>query len=141
MSNIHPIFVHFPIALLTLSLVFEMLFLVRSELEFSRVGWWLHMAGTLGLLLSVATGLRAVSDVRLSLGAADIIEYHQQIALLVTGLFTGLLLWRIGVRTTLPQNGRAMYVAAFAAGLILMWLGAWYGGELVYRHGVGVMVP
>jgi uncharacterized membrane protein len=140
MSNIHPIFVHFPIALLSLSLVFEVLFLLRTEIEFSRVGWWLHMTGTLGLLLSVATGLRALSEVRLTLGAADIIEYHQQIALLVTGLFTGLLLWRIGLRTTLPQNGRAMYLAAYSAGLILMWLGAWYGGELVYRHGVGVMV-
>jgi hypothetical protein len=71
MSNIHPIFVHFPIALLSLSLVFEVLFLLRTEIEFSRVGWWLHMAGTLGLLLSVATGLRAVSEVRMSLGAGD----------------------------------------------------------------------
>jgi uncharacterized membrane protein len=141
MSSFHPFFVHFPIALLSISFLFEIVFLLRGEIEFSRVGWWLHMAGTLGILLSVATGLRAVSGTQISPEVLDVLSSHQGIALVVTALFSGLLLWRVGRRTALPEAGRAIYMAAFAAGVILMWLGAWYGGQLVYHFGLGVATP
>jgi uncharacterized membrane protein len=141
MPIIHPLLVHFPIAILTVSFLFEMISLMRSSPDVSRAAWWLHMVGTTGLLLSVASGLYARSATPISAQAMEYAENHQQIALVVTCVFAGLLFWRIAGRSALPRIGRTAYYALFGVGVALMWLGAWYGGELVYRFGVGVGSP
>lgn len=141
MSNLHPLFVHFPVALLTVSLMFEIAFLLRSSAEFTRVAWWLHLVGSAGLLVSIATGLLARSGVAIPSPAVSHVEVHEEIALLVATIFTGLLFWRIRARGVPAGKGRGLYIAAFGFGVLLMWVGAWYGGELVYRFGVGAATP
>lgn len=141
MSSLHPVFVHFPVALLTVSFAFELLSLARRSEEFSRFAWWLHMLGTAGVLLSVATGLAARAGSMLPPAAIPTAENHEQLALLVAATMSVLVMWRIGTRTTLPARGRWAYIAGFGVGVVLMWVGAWYGGELVYRYGVGIAVP
>jgi uncharacterized membrane protein len=138
MSSIHPVFVHFPVALLSISLLFELASLLRPSAEFTRAGWWLQLAGTAGILLSVATGLSARSGLNLSPEAVGYVENHEQIALIVAVVFSSLLFWRIANKAVLPKRGKALFLGLFGAGVALMWLGAWYGGELVYRFGAGV---
>ena len=138
MPNLHPLLVHFPIALLTFGFVFDMFGLVSKRNELSRVGWWIQVAGTLGLLTAVVTGLLARETVVIPVAAYDTFENHEQIAFIVTAVFAALLLWRIASRTHLPQRYKILFLVLFLFGLVLMWLGAWFGGEMVYRFGVGV---
>jgi uncharacterized membrane protein len=137
MPNIHPFLVHFPVALLTTALAFDLLgmFLARQELE--KAGWWAQLVGSVGIAAAVISGLVAKSEAVISTQAAGTFEIHQQIAFVSAGAFTALLLWRVGMRTRIEPRRRALYLALFVAALTCLWIGAWYGGELVYRFGIG----
>ena len=56
-ENIHPLFIHFPIALLSTGLFFDLLsfFLNREDLEYA--GFWCMLMGIITCLLSNFTGL------------------------------------------------------------------------------------
>lgn len=136
MTSIHPFMVHFPIALLTVAAVLEVVAFISGKEEYSRAGWWNQVAGSMGLAFAVLSGLSAEKAARIGADAAGIFETHQQVAFAVSALFALLLLWRIGVRTRIPKNHRLLYLALFLAGVILLLTGAWYGGELVFRFGV-----
>jgi uncharacterized membrane protein len=141
MPNIHPLFVHFPIALLTMSFIFDAIGLATKRLELLRTGWWTLAAGTIGLLATVMSGLLAEQSVVISAAAREHIETHEQIAFFVTGLYATLFLWRVAHRTHLPSKREWLFVFGSLIGVVAIWIGAWYGGELVFRFGVGVQLP
>ena len=141
MPNIHPFLVHFPVALLTTALTFEVLGVLLSRGEFSKAGWWIQMAGTIGIVAAVLSGLSAKSQVFIPLPAAGTFDAHQQLAFVTAGGFAALLLWRLGMRAKIDPGRRFLYLTLFAASLACLWVGAWYGGELVYRFGVGIVSP
>jgi uncharacterized membrane protein len=138
MPNFHPFLIHFPIALLTLSLAAECAALAFGNNEFSRVGWWSQAAGTIALAGAAVTGVLAGDSVRIPVAAKPYLEMHQQIAFVAATVFAILLFWRIASRTRRPADHDALFLLVFAAGVIAMWAGAWYGGEMVYRFGTGV---
>ena len=138
MPNLHPLLVHFPIALLTVGLAFDLIGLLLRREEFSRTGWWTQLAGTLGVISAVTTGLLAEKSVVIPAAARGSFESHEQIGFVVISVFAALLLWRIASRTHIPERHRMAFLALFLGGLILIWVGAWYGGEMVYRFGVGI---
>jgi uncharacterized membrane protein len=98
------------------------------------------VAGTVGLAVAVLTGLLAKSGVSVSDEARGFLEIHEQIAFGVIALASSLLLWRISNRMLLPSRNRTAYFLLSFLVVVLMWVGAWYGGELVFRFGVGVQI-
>lgn len=138
MSNIHPLLVHIPIALLSMSFLFDCLSLLLKRQEFERTAWWTMLVGTIGLAASVVSGLLAEQSVTIQELAREHFETHQQIAFVIAGLYSVLLLWRIGCKTELPKQKEWFFVGISLFGVVLLWIGAWYGGELVFRFGVGV---
>ena len=137
MPNIHPFVVHFPVALLTTAIVFDLLAVVLARDEFAKVGWWAQLVGTVGIAAAVVSGLVAKSQAVVSAEATETFDTHQQIAFLTAAAFTALLLWRAGTRTKIDPKRRPLYLALFGAALLCLWIVAWYGGELVYRFGIG----
>jgi uncharacterized membrane protein len=136
--NIHPLVVHFPIALLLAAALLEGIGILTRREEFSRAAWWNQLFGTIGLATAVLTGIRARDLASLSGDSLELFELHEQSAFLVAALFAGLLLWRLGTRTRVPANHRWLYFLLFAAGIVLLAGAAWFGGELVFRFGAGV---
>jgi uncharacterized membrane protein len=136
MTSVHPFLVHFPVALLTVAVALEILAIATGRDDFSRAGWWNQLAGSVGLVAAVVSGLFAEKAARIGLDAAGTFETHQQVAFAASALFALLLLWRLGARTRIPPKHRLLYLALFAAGVLLLLTGAWYGGELVFRFGV-----
>jgi uncharacterized membrane protein len=138
MPNIHPIVVHFPVALLTTAFVFDLIGRIWKKEECTRVGWWTQLAGTIGLAAAAGSGLLAEKTVPLLRLAKPFIEMHEQLAFASTGFFALLLFWRIAGKTRLPERYATLYLMILFGGVVCLWAGAWYGGEMVYRIGVGV---
>jgi uncharacterized membrane protein len=138
MPNLHPLIVHFPIALLLVAVLLELVAILRRKPVISRAAWWNQIAGSAGLALAVASGLFAESTVRIGDDARALFERHEQIAFAATTLFALLLFWRIGSRGEIPSRGRTLFLLCLAAGGALLVAGAFSGGELVYLHGIGV---
>jgi uncharacterized membrane protein len=134
MPDLHPLLVHFPVALLTFGVCADLIAVVRKNPAAVVVGWWAQLAGTAGILLSAASGLLAKGRIA-EAAVLDLLATHEQLAFVTAGAFAGLFFWRVGSRGR-PLSG--LYLVCLVAALALVWGTAWFGGELVYRHGIGV---
>jgi uncharacterized membrane protein len=132
---IHPAVVHFPIALWTVA--------VGADLAGWATGqskWW--SLGQLGLALGAAAGLLAMIAGAFDYAALPRTHPAQDTAvrhMLWMGTAWSLFVVSLAARG-LPGSGPAPRWAIIAAlaGFVVMVLGGWMGGQLVYRYGVGV---
>jgi uncharacterized membrane protein len=121
-----------------MSFLFDALGLLFKKQELERAAWWTLLVGSIGLAATVVSGLLAEKTVLIPDSAQEHFETHEQIAFIVASIYSVLLLWRIAGRTSLPKQKEWLFVGLSLVGVILIWTGAWYGGELVYRFAVGV---
>ena len=144
LPNYHPLFVHFPIALWTAALLFELAarlvppqWLNRQSLHHIALG--ALALGALAAIPTVMTGWSAEQAVPPTGPAHDIKDLHENLmvsAAILSGILAALGLFVI------PRKPAAMLRAAFLAGLVLlvvlMAIGADRGAMLVYHYGTGV---
>jgi len=138
MPDLHPFLVHFPVGLLVASLAFEILGFSRRFNELIRAGWWTQLFGSIGIVLAVVSGLLAGNNLTLDPGAQGALDLHHQMTFASCAIFVVLLLWRISSRTEIPQRTRTAYLFLYVLGVILLLVGSWAGGVLVFEYGVGV---
>ena len=137
----HPAFVHFPIALLSVAFLCEVLALGgrRPALsEWARIALYL---GTLGALAAAGTGLWGEP---LTEGKPDSIErlseLHKNLALIVTGLAVVMSVWRMIMPKNPGAAARGILVLGLAIIAALTLYSGHLGGQMVYDHGVGVTI-
>lgn len=137
--NIHPMVVHFPIALITAYLFTDLLGLLRKNQSLHNTANWLLYLGAAGALAAVAAGLVAEQLVPHGAEVHDIMERHEFLGITVASLSVVLSLVR--------YLGGAALSTTMGLGLswfmgLLMWVclffGADLGGTMVYQYGVGV---
>ena len=143
MPNWHPMIVHFPIALLTLSVVVDLGALLTGHRSWHRMAYALVIAGTLGAAAAVISGNDAAVPHRDSSLAEVVAEGRvgrpEEIAPLITFLATSLGRLPLFLRSRHGWPLNLWIVLAFL-GCGLLWLTSLHGGELVYEHGIGVQV-
>jgi len=137
MPDLHPLVVHFPIGLLVAGLLFDLTGALIQHRELTRAGWWVQLCGTIMLPTAVVTGLLASERSPVSSLASTMLDFHQQMAFLVSALFAGLLFWRISTRTELPESSRVLFFLLYAGGVLALLIAAWAGGTLVYEYNFG----
>ncbi|MFQ5585347.1 MAG: DUF2231 domain-containing protein [Thermodesulfobacteriota bacterium] len=138
MTNIHPMVVHFPIALLNAFLVMELLgFLLKRE-NFRSAATWMLYLGTVGAAGAVVAGLWAATTVSHAHEAHAIMLRHRNIALVVFTLAIVLSVWRLLVHERFSLRGQLMHLLMAVIMVTLMAFGADLGGLMVYKYGVAV---
>jgi len=137
LQNIHPLIVHFPIALLSAAaLMYWLGFLVRRE-SWQWSGLWTLVLGVLGAAAAVATGLYAAPGVMLAPSVKTaLLAYHKQTMIAVLILSAALALWAIAARP-MPARGRGAFLAMLVLVVALIAKGADYGGRMVYDYNAG----
>jgi uncharacterized membrane protein len=142
MHTLHPFVVHFPIALLTFCLLFELAAWFGRRPALSQIGWWLQFIGTLGVIASVLSGVVAeASGGTALLRAAETFERHEQLAFGVSVVFAVLIFFRFSSHRKLPPGWPRLYLGVLAVTVALLLATGWLGGELVFTYGVGVTSP
>lgn len=137
LQNIHPLIVHFPVALLSAAaLVYWMAFL-RRRAAWQWTGLWLLVLGVVGAAASVGTGLYAAPGVMLAPSVKEnLLVYHKWIMIAVLGLSALLALWA-GVARPMPERGRGLFLALLVVLACLIVKGADYGGRMVFDYNAG----
>jgi uncharacterized membrane protein len=131
---IHQMLIVFPLGLLGMSVVFDLVFLATETQIFSAVAYWMMVAGVASGLLAAPFGFVDWRAIPAGTRAKRVGAMHGLGNVIVLLLFVGSLLLREGDRAIPPASA---YVCSFlAVGLALVT--AWLGGELVDRLGVGV---
>ncbi|MCY0897737.1 MAG: DUF2231 domain-containing protein [Firmicutes bacterium] len=151
---IHPMLVHFPIALLYGSLFTTLLgfFWRTPDRFFDRASFWLLVLGLIAGIVTSAMGVISEQFVKWTPTTSALLSTHQAYAVL-TGLFTML---AIGARLiaryprsrqpdrawSLNGSGRGRQsVLSFiflVAAVVMITMTASIGGTMVYQYGVGI---
>ncbi|MCP3676162.1 MAG: DUF2231 domain-containing protein [Deltaproteobacteria bacterium] len=138
MENLHPMVVHFPIALLNGFLLMEILgFIFRSEDLRTAARWMLYL-GTIGAVAAVAFGLKAEGTLLHNRAIHDILVRHNSFGITVLILAITLSVWRILRESHFKTTERVAHMVVAAIMLAVMTIGVDMGGLMVYKHGAGV---
>ncbi len=139
MPNWHPLIVHFPIALLTASVAVDLIALIKHQVQWHRFAYALLVAGLLSSSAAVITGTEAALPYRSKPEVADLIQQHEDFGSIVFIVFMATALGRLPL--FLQRSGGwplVMWIVVAVGGCVLLWWTSYYGGELVFVHGVGV---
>ena len=139
--NWHPVFVHFTVALLSLSVgLFVVCSFVKPPLQtqWLTVARWVLWFGAGLTVITGLTGLYAYNTVAHDTPSHAAMTDHRNWAIAAISLFLILAIWS-AIRVLRKQTlGVAFVLSMVVAGTVLAST-AWRGGELVYRFGLGVM--
>ena len=137
-APLHPIFVHYTIALTSASLVFDALGFFLGKASLTAAGGWTLVGSALATLATLFTGLTSSTRAPVEEGEArSFLRAHMALGLIFYGLLVALTFWRV----SLWQAGPGVswwYLAALAIVSLVMAAQGYLGGELVYRYGVEV---
>lgn len=132
--SIHQMLIVFPLGLLGMGVIFDIVYLATREPMFNAVAWWMMVAGIVGGLVAAPFGLIDWLGIPSGTRAKSVGGAHGVGNVVVLALFAGSVLLR-GDDSQTPSG--AAYACSFL-GLPLALFTGWLGGELVVRHGVGV---
>ncbi len=138
MLNLHPLFVHFPIALLLGALVFYLSGRIFKKEGLLAAGKWSLFLGTLTAAVTVWSGLQAAGMVEHGGEVHPIMMMHQYFGIGILILSILLSGWVLISKSNIPQKGQAIFLSLFVLLAFAILQGADLGGRMVYLNGVGV---
>ena len=137
-APMHPIFVHFTIALTSASLAFDALGFFLGRASLTAAAEWALVGSALMTLVTLSTGLTSSTRAPVEEGEArSFLRAHMALGFIFYGLLVAITFWRV----SLWQSGQRvswLYLAALAFVSLVMTVQGYLGGELVYRYGVEV---
>lgn len=133
LHELHPSLIHFPLALLPLSIGADLLGRATGNESLLELGRrTMPIAAASGLVAGVA-GLMAQTEVKAKGTSMDLLKTHRTLNLGLVALAGGM-----AVQRAKSDKPSARYLALGLAGLALMTYSAYLGGAMVYHDGVGV---
>lgn len=152
--TIHPMIVHFPIALLYLTLLIEIIGYMRPRQDrfFDRAGFWSLTLSLFAIVAAAAAGMISEQFVRWTPATGAMLATHQRDAVL-TGVFA-MAAWIVRWFSRFPSTGRSPggwslwhtgrgrqtligTILVIGAVVMVSITGA-LGGSMVYNHGAGI---
>jgi uncharacterized membrane protein len=124
----------FPLGLLSTSLVFDVVHLLKRDRLWSQLAFWNIAAGIVGGLAAAVFGLIDWLAIPSGTRAKRVGLLHGVGNVVVVGLFGASWLLRRGE----PGKRSALPITLSALGVVLSAVTGWLGGELVDRLGVSI---
>jgi uncharacterized membrane protein len=138
LANVHPLFVHFPIAFLVAFFITDLIgSLLRNDNWRQLAGGLLYL-GTITAGATVVAGLMAEATVEHGENVHLILEKHKFIGISVLCISIFLSIWRLLSGGIIKGVANVLYLLFAILLNILIMLGADLGGLMVYKYGVAV---
>ena len=137
LTEVHPLFVHFPIALLSVGFFFDILSVVFKKDGFESAGWWNLCIGMVSSFFTILTGFIADWDYGHFENPFPIWDTHGSTQLLSVFLFIILFVWRWKLDKKIPETMSTMitYFMLGACAVGLLFYGGHLGAVLAGRVG------
>lgn len=141
--NWHPIFVHFPIALVVISTLSFLLGIMKKDLKLSReliaVSKWCLWLAAIFSIITAYTGWLAYNSVAHDAPSHQAMTQHRNWALSTASLIVVLAMVVFFFRDTWGKKKKLLSFFTLIALTCSVLITAWLGAETVYRYGIGVM--
>ncbi|HEY0706344.1 MAG TPA: DUF2231 domain-containing protein [Polyangia bacterium] len=135
--GLHPMLIAFPLGLLGISPLWDILRLATDKVSWGNIGYWTIVAGVLSAVVAAIPGFVDWIAIPKNTRAKTIGVWHMVTNLVVLALFA-ISLW---LRQSTPGGHEAAGLSAFLPawlGVAMSLVSAWFGGELVERLGMSV---
>lgn len=141
METIHPMIVHFPIALLlTATLISFLAVIIKSKREELKIVlYWIMILGALSVLAALASGL--YEDARGVVhddAIHKIMEVHKLLGFIITTAFVSVTLWFVFRKSKIQYRELLIITLFLVATSSVLVYSAYLGGKMVYEEGTGV---
>lgn len=137
-ANLHPLFVHFPIALLLSGVALSWAERFWPEKGLKQAAWYTLLLGLAGTVFTLITGLLDAQRVSLDNPAMATLNLHRALGIATFVLFGALAFWSWRSKGVISGRNRALYTVIQIVGVALIVTVGFLGGELVYAFGLGV---
>lgn len=143
--SLHPMVVHFPIAILSIAILFDLVSLFLPDDQ----EWWseksttvLYLVGAISAVAVYYTGQSAADSVFLEAEAQTVLNTHADLAWWTVWFYGIYALLRLGASWRAPAEYRKIVHIIFfivsLGGFYLLYQTGDNGAKMVFRHGVGV---
>ncbi len=146
MLNLHPLFVHFPIALTLVAALFVILHLATRRADFISMGSSLIYLAAVSAVMTTVTGYGAADSLGHDSPGHDFVHTHRDIMLWYTALISTLAVLHGLARSNIwgwlsHWAFKAARLLLLAAAVVMLIIGTDRGGQLVFQYGMGVKMP
>ncbi len=138
MANIHPLVVHFPIALIISFFIIDLVGSLFDSEGWRKLATGLLYLGTISAGVTVAVGFMAAGSVEHGDSVHLIMMKHKYFGISILSLSIFLSLWRLLSGGAIKGAMNIIFLMFAAILNVLIILGADLGGLMVYKHGVAV---
>jgi uncharacterized membrane protein len=152
-DSLHPLIIHFPIALLLLTPLFIVVGVIVSPLKgrsFLATAVMLMLLGTISLFFAVETGEAAAQLADQTPPVGDVLRQHQELATITRNLFLGLSIIGVPVlllprflpthRVVFTRILPVSFLVFYTVGILFLVNTADRGGRLVHELGVHAVI-
>ncbi len=136
--NLHPLIVHFAIALLITGPIFLVIAALRPNSQRDGIqvaGDWMFFLGLVSALAAIGAGLQAYYSVQHDGPSHAAMTDHRNWAFVTAGLFLAFGVWRYLKRNLRPST---LFAVLLLIPVTMLGVTGWKGGHLVYSYGLGV---
>ena len=140
--NVHPLIVHFPIALLVVGATSEYIgFAFRKELG-SKLGYVLLLIGTISIIAAAYTGDSNAEAAAVIMGIEESLEQHEDLGTAGTWIAVALTLLRTHLLFKKQFTGaaRKFCLVLYLTVAVLVAASGYTGGHLVFHFGAGTRI-
>jgi uncharacterized membrane protein len=133
---VHPMLIPFPLALWTTSFVVDILFYFLRHPTLLVIAKFMLAAGCLGAIAAAIPGI--IDWLAIKNGDVKrIANWHARLNIAALVVFAISLFLRLGRYSELVGRKLTIPFLLSLAGMILISISGWLGGELVFRYGMG----
>ena len=134
---IHPMLIPFPIALWVFSFVADLIYLWRGNTGWEWMASWTLLAGCLGAVAAAIFGIIDYLSIK-DKQVAKVAGWHARFNVLALLVFAVSWYLRRGIDLNNVNGRLTLPIALSVVGVIAVAISGYLGGELVFKHGVGV---
>jgi uncharacterized membrane protein len=138
MPPLHPLIVHFPIALIIVAAAFEMIAWFSNKVALHRAALVNLIAATVMAVPVILAGLAAEDAVFTADPAHDVLEIHEALAFISLGILFLLSVWAIIGYKRWDDRAPVLFLIGLLIAAGSIGATGYFGGELVFKHGVAV---
>lgn len=136
--NWHPMLVHFTVTLLSISALLYLAELMLKKPSLLIVARWNLWIGALATILTALAGFDAYNSIAHDGPLHAAMTDHKNWAIVTASLFGIIAIWA-AIKHRKATTVSPVFVAIILTASVLLAITGYKGGEVVYRHGGGVM--
>ncbi len=134
MAEIHPLVIHFPIAMLSSAILLDFIFVLSKREDLTQAGWWIMLLGLVSTAAGIATGIWNDTLIGHFGSTFPLWVNHGWIQIFSSIIFLGLFIWRTRVPKLLEvPNLKWIYIGIGSMGVIILFYGGHLGAKLAGR--------